>query len=55
MGFIPPNPPPKKQVGRVSDDVYTVDDSGSLIDVAEVSPSAYCNRMDFDSSYDNSE
>ena len=52
MGFIPAPPPPKKQSYQTSDNVILSTSSDSIIDVAEISPSAYCNRMDYDNGDD---
>lgn len=48
MGYIPMNPRPKRSADNTSDSVISNNDTDSIIDVAEVSPSAYTNRMDFD-------
>jgi hypothetical protein len=53
MGYIPTNPPPKRTVEQTSDSVISNNDTDSIIDVAEVSPSAYANRMDFDDNTSN--
>jgi hypothetical protein len=52
MGFIPAPPPPKKQSYQTSDNVILSDEVDSIIDVAEISPSAYCNRIDYDNGDD---
>jgi hypothetical protein len=55
MGYIPTNPPPKRTAEQTPDSVVSNNDSDSIIDVAEVRPSAYTNRMDFDYNTSNEE